>query len=160
MNFKKATILLILFSAAATNCTPKPDSSTVNTDLPVFQETARTESSKHLLADTVTLQISNGSLSPDYQFSKEWVLTEKEAVYRETIGEEPERVSRKKMDMQFWEQLRTFDANTPFDKTENQLDGADDTWLIFHSGGKQYRFPAEVFDSKVSAIERFSDPEP
>ncbi len=156
----KQIIILILYTAGATNCTTKPDPKPGSTNSPAFQETVHAASFKQLLADTVTLHISNGSLSPDYQFSKEWVLTEKEAVYRETVGEEPERVSRKKMDMQFWEQLRTFDANTPFDKTENQLDGADDTWLIFHSGGKQHRFPAEVFDSKVSAIERFSDPEP
>ena len=153
-------IILIIYTAGASNCTNKPDSNSGSTNSSAVQETVHPASSKQLLADTVTLHISNGSLSPDYQFSKKWVLTDKEAVYRETVGEEPERMSRKKMDAKFWEQLRTFDANAPLDKTENQLEGADEAGLIFHSGGKRYRFPAEVFDSKVAAIERFTDPEP
>lgn len=149
-------VLIILSFFKCTNHSTPP-ASEVSTDA---GNTTHPTAAGKSLADTVTLHISNGSLSPDYQFVKEWVLTEKEAVYRETVGEEPERVSRKKMEPQFWEQLRNFDPNAPFDKIENQIDGADEKWLIFHSGGKQHRFPAEVFDSKVSAIERFSDPEP
>ena len=83
------------------------------------------------------------------------MLTEREAVYRETVGEEPERLSRRKMDPQFWEQLRTFDANAPLDKTEKQREGADEAWVIFHSAGKQFRFPADEMQAKTADISGF-----
>ena len=88
-------ITVLLSFVLTTNCATKPDLKVTTSGSPAYQETARSESSQQLLADTVKLHISNGSLAPDYQFSKEWVLTEKEAVYRETVGEEPERVNRK-----------------------------------------------------------------
>ena len=109
------------------------------------------------LADTVTLQISNGSLSPDYQFSREWVLTEKEAMFRETVGEEPEVVIRKKMDPQFWESVRRFDKSMTYDPPE-RLEGADEAYLIFYVSGKAYRFPFLAMEGRAASIQDFFEP--
>ncbi len=157
MNFKNATTLLIICTTCATNCTTKPDPNPGSADSSAIHKTLRTESSKHLLADTVTLQISNGSLSPDYQFSKEWVLTEKEAVYRETVGEEPERMSRKKMDPQFWESVRRFDKSMTYDPPE-RLEGADEAYLTFYVSGKVYRFPFLEMEGRAASIQDFFEP--
>lgn len=157
MYFKQSTILLITFVAGATNCTPKPDPNAGSTDSSVVQETVHPASSKQLLADTVTLHIANGSLSPDYQFSKEWVLTEKEAVYRETVGEEPERISRKKMYPQFWDLVRRFDKSMTYDPPE-RLEGADEAYLIFYVSGKAYRFPFLEMEGRAASIQDFFEP--
>jgi len=82
------------------------------------------------------------------------VLTGKEAVYRETVGEEQERISRKKMDPQFWDLVRRFDKNITYDPPE-KLEGADAAYLIFHSAGKVYRFPLEAMQEKAASVEDF-----
>ncbi len=109
------------------------------------------------LADTVTLHFSNGSLSPDYQFSRELVLTEKEAMFRETVGEESEVVIRKKMDPQFWESVRRFDKSMTYDPPE-RLEGADEAYLIFYVSGKAYRFPFLAMEGRAASIQDFFEP--
>lgn len=147
----------VIWVPSLQNCTTKPDSNPLTTGWSAIHKTLRTESSQQLLADTVTLHISNGSLSPDYQFIKVWVLTEKEAVYRETVGEEPERISRKKMDPQFWDLVRRFDKSMTYDPPE-RLEGADEAYLIFYVSGKAYRFPFLAMEGRAASIQDFFEP--
>lgn len=51
---------------------------------------------KMLQADTVKLSISNGSLSPDFQYYQEYILTANEAIFKNQKGENPEVTTRKK----------------------------------------------------------------
>ena len=150
-------ITVLLSFVLTTNCATKPDLKVTTSGSPAYQETARSESSQQLLADTVKLHISNGSLAPDYQFSKEWVLTEKEAVYRETVGEEPERMSRKKMEPQFWESVRRFDKSMTYDPPE-RLEGAEEAYLTFYVSGKVHRFPFLAMEGRAASIQDFFDP--
>jgi len=151
--FQQQTVIaLTLFLFSIQNCTHQPTQYDPSTTQKISFK-----SPKELLADTVILHISNGSLTPEYQFSKEWVLTEKEAVYRETVGEEPEVVIRKKMDLQFWESVRRFDKNMTYDPPEI-LEGADEADLIFYVSGKAYRFPFLAMEGRVASIQDFFEP--
>lgn len=151
--FQQQTVIaLTLFLFSIQNCTHQ-----LTQYDPSTTQKISFKSPKELLADTVILHISNGSLTPEYQFSKEWVLTEKEAVYRETVGEEPEVVIRKKMDLQFWESVRRFDKNMTYDPPEI-LEGADEAYLIFYGSGKAYRFPHPAMEEKAVLIQDFFRP--
>ena len=147
------TILLMLLLPIQ-NCkyNPEPDQN-IKSSITV-QKPVPSKSSDRLLADSVTLHISNGSLSPEYQFSKEWMLTEKEAVFRETTGEEPEVVMRKKMDPQFWKSIRSFDQHMNYKPTDVP-EGAEEAFIVFHSGGKIYRFPYSAMQGKVSRVQNY-----
>lgn len=110
---------------------------------------------KMLQADTVKLSISNGSLSPDFQYYQEYVLTANEAIFKNQKGENPEVTTRKKMDKDFWENIRTFLPDKNNSDNTPHPDGAEEVFLDFIIKKKTYSFPEKSMEDKIEKIRNY-----
>lgn len=158
MKFKneKMKLLSYLFclisSLVIINCNKEKDNTNDSNSHPLNGELVIQNQVHSLQADTIKLYLNNGSLSPDYQFYQEWILTVSEAIITEQKGRNPEKVIHKKMDPVFWKSIRYFNPIMTDIKDTLEIDGAEERLIYFIVKDKKYKFPVSVMEEKANRI--------
>lgn len=109
-----------------------------------------------LIADTIHLFRSNGTLAPTSQFQLEWIVTNNQISYFEKKGEEKGVDYVIKINATDWNRISAFDKTLRIPKDTINTDGAEEFYIEFIVKGKTYSYPASLFESKTAIIEQLT----
>lgn len=112
--------------------------------------------SNELIADTIRLFRSNGTLAPESQFQLEWIVVKNHMTYFDKKGDNPGVHTRIKIQPSDWSNLSHFDTNPTLPTNTVQQDGEDQSSIEFSVNGKIYAYPIQSFEEKVALIEQLT----
>jgi hypothetical protein len=149
MKNERSKTILVLLSVVLFCCQNRKD----KLDTPASKSEIK---SNVLIADTIRLFRSNGTLAPESQFQLEWIVVKNQITYFDKKGDDPGVHTRIKIQPFDWSNLSRFDSNPNLPTDTQQQDGEDQSSIEFSVNGKIYAYPIQSFEEKVALIEQLT----